>query len=249
MHSKVSDIDTAMSHVMNKSSLMISEFVGAGEPLNCINWLHEKSITGLTLITNTAGFPGGFGKTKLFKNGQIRKLIGSHVGTTSESTEQYLNNQLIKEEFYPMGTWAEIIRAGGVGLGGVLVPVGINILDQTGLFEHLDEPKKKIELDGKQYLLEKAITADVSIIKGYRADPLGNIEFRLTGTQNQKDLAMAGGFTIAEVNEIVNIGETPADRIGCPGVFVDAIVQGHSLKEQHEHYKQHWIKMGRLAVD
>ncbi len=248
MFSKISDIDTAMSHVKHNSSIMVSEFVGAGEPLSCIEWLQEKNITELTMITNTAGIPGGFGKAKLFKNGQIKRLIGSHVGTTAESTEQYLDDQLVVKEFYPMGTWAEKIRAGGVGLGGVLVPVGINILDQPGLFKHLDSPKKRVEIDGEEYLLEKAITADVSIIKGYRADTMGNVEFRLTGTQNQKDLAMAGRFTIVEVNEIVEVGDIPAERIGCPGVFVDAVVQGRSLKNQHEHYKDHWIKIGRLAA-
>ena len=84
------------------------------------------------------------------------------------------------------------------------------------------------------------------IIKGYRADPLGNVEFRNTSTQNQKDLAMAGRYTIAEVNEVVGLGEIPPDRVGCPGVFVDAVVKGRSLVAQHDHYRDHWVGMGRL---
>ncbi len=248
MRSKVTDIDTAMSHIRSGASLMIGEFVGAGEPLNCIEWLQRKDINGLTMIANTAGIPGGFGKAKLFENGQVSQLIGSHVGTTVESTQQYLNDQLLVQQFYPMGTWAEKVRAGGVGLGGVLVPVGVNILDQPGLFNHLDTPKKKMEVNGEMFLVEEALTADISIIKGYRADKMGNVEFRYTGAQNQKDLAMAGRYTIVEVNEIVEIGEIPPERVGCPGVFVDAVVQGHALADQHEHYKNHWIKMGRLAA-
>ncbi len=248
MYSKISDIDPAMAHVVDGSSLMIGEFVGAGEPHNCIEWLEEKGISNLTMIANTAGIPGGFGKAKLFKNSQISRLISTHVGTTAESTEQYLNDQLMVKEFFPMGTWAEKVRAGAVGLGGVLVPVGVNILDEPGLFKHLETPKQKVSLNGQEFLLEEAITADVSIIKGYRADRMGNVEFRFTGTQNQKDLAMAGQFTIVEVNEIVEVGEIPAEHIGCPGVFVDAVVQGLPLQEQHDHYLDHWIKIGRLQA-
>ncbi|WP_428609242.1 CoA transferase subunit A [Sedimenticola sp.] len=248
MFSKITNIDVAMSQVGAGSVVMISEFVGAGEPLCCIEWLQNNGVSNLTLITNTAGMPGGFGKAKLFENGQIDRLIGSHVGTTLESTTQYLNDRLLIKEFYPMGTWAEKIRAGGVGLGGVLVPVGVGILDQPGLFRQLDGAKRKVELDGRDYLLEAAITADVSIIKGYRADPMGNVEFRYTSTQNQKDMAMAGRYTIVEVNEIVEVGDIPAERVGCPGVFVDAVVQGKPLQTQHEHYRTHWIKTGRLST-
>ncbi len=249
MSLKVSEIAEAMSHVKSNSMLMVSEFVGAGEPLSCIEWLEKSDINGLTLITNTAGIPGGFGKAKLFENGQIKKLIGTHVGTTVESTKQYLDGQLTVNQFYPMGTWAEKVRAGAVGLGGVLVPVGVGILDEPGLFPSLDNTKETVTLNEQSYLVEEAITADVAIIKGYRADTMGNVEFRYTGMQNQKDLAMAGQYTIVEVNEIVEVGDIPPERVGCPGVFIDAVVLGQSLDEQHECYKEHWKKIGRLSPE
>ncbi len=129
----------------------------------------------------------------------------------------------------------------------MLVPVGVGILDRPDIFPELDEPKRIIEFAGKRYFVEEALRADVSIIKGWRADPLGNVEFRLTGRQNQRDLAMAGDFTTAEVNEIVPVGEIGPQDVGCPGPFVDAVVQGFGLEAQHALYRDLWIKLGRLA--
>ncbi|MGH8807819.1 MAG: CoA transferase subunit A [Noviherbaspirillum sp.] len=244
---KIMDLDAAMRMVTSSSRLMLGEFVGAGEPARCINWLLQSDIKDLTLISNTPGLRGGFLKAKLFKSGQIAEFIGTHIGTTGESTDAYLYNALKLKEFFPMGTWAEKVRAGAVGLGGVLVPVGVGILDEPGLFPDLPEPKQKVSLNGLDYFVEEALTADVSIIKGWRADALGNIEFRFTGLQNQRDLAMAGRYTIAEVNETVDVGVIDPQRVGCPGVFVDVVVQGYSLEEQHDLYRQHWISLGRLA--
>ncbi len=244
---KVMTIGQAMQRVQSGSRLMLGEFVGAGEPAKCIEWLLEHDVGDLTLICNTPGL-NGFGKALLYKKGAVRELIATHVGTTVESTEAYLAGRLAAKQFFPMGTWAEKVRAGGVGLGGVLVPVGVGILDEAGLFPDLAEPKQKVRLNGREYFIEEALTADVSIIKGWRADPLGNVEFRFMAAQNQKDLAMAGDFTIAEVNEIVPVGTIPPERVGCPGPFVDAVVQGESLEEQHERYRRHWIKLGRLRA-
>jgi acetate CoA/acetoacetate CoA-transferase alpha subunit len=246
-HSKVMNLAQAMQAVQPGCRLMMAEFVGAGEPAKCIEWLLASGIGDLTLISNTPGLRGGFLKAKLFEQGQISEFIGTHIGTTTESTSQYLAGTLKLEQFYPMGTWAEKVRAGAMGLGGVLVPVGIGILDQPGIFPELEEPKQKIRLNGRDYFVEEALTAEVAIIKGWRADTLGNVEFRHTALQNQRDLAMAGVYTIVEVNEIVEVGAIPPERVGCPGVFIDAVVQGYSLEEQHDLYRQHWIKLGRLA--
>lgn len=247
--SKVTEIESAIALIVPGTRLMIGEFVGAGEPARCIEALLAAGTKDLTLISNTPGMRGGFLKAKLFESGQLSEFIGTHVGTTAESTEAYLSGSLTVKQFFPMGTWAEKVRAGAVGLGGVLVPVGIGILDQPGIFPELDEPKPKVELNGREYFVEEALVADVSIIKGWRADTFGNIEFRGTSLQNQRDLAMAGGFTIAEVNEIVEVGEIPPERVGCPGVFIDAVVQGYTLPEQHQLYRQHWISLGRLAAE
>ncbi|WP_272427739.1 CoA transferase subunit A [Polyangium jinanense] len=240
-------LDEAMARVVNGTRLMMGEFVGVAEPAKCIEWMLEKRVRDLTLITVTPGLKGGFLMGRLFEQGQISELISTHVATSDESSEAYLQGNLKVRQFFPMGTWAEKVRAGAVGLGGILVPVGISILDQPGIFPDLEEPKQKLTLNGREYFVEEALRAQVSIIKGWRADPLGNVEFRHTSLQNQRDIAMAGDFTIAEVNEIVPVGTIPPDRVGCPGPFVQAVVQGHSLEEQHELYRNHWIKIGRLA--
>jgi len=245
---KVVAVDAAMQRVTPGTRLMIGEFVGAGEPARCVEWLLAKRVDRLTLIANTPGLRGGFLKALLFKQGQVAEFIGTHIGTTSESTDQYLFGDLKLVEFFPMGTWAEKVRAGAVGLGGVLSPVGVGILDEPGLFPELREPKAKLRVGEREYFVEEALTAEVSVIKGWRADTFGNVEFRGTALQNQRDLAMAGAYTIAEVNEIVDVGVIDPERVGCPGVFIDAVVQGYTLAEQHDLYRRHWTKIGRLQV-
>jgi acetate CoA/acetoacetate CoA-transferase alpha subunit len=244
---KVLSLDEAMSHVKRGCRLMTGDFVGAAEPAKCLEWLVEKEIGELTLITVTPGLTGGFGKGHLFAKGLVKELISTHVATLTESSDAYLAGHLTVKQFFPMGTWAEKVRAGAMGLGGVLVPVGIGILDEPGLFPDLEQPKPKITLNGKEYFIEEALRADVSIIKGWRADPLGNVEFRYTGQLNQREIAMAGDFSIAEVNEIVPVGTIPPERVGCPSPFVKAVVQGDSLDAQDARYRTHWIKLGRLA--
>ena len=243
---KVMSIDAAMAHVPSGTRVMMGEFVGAGEPAKCIEWLLEHRIDRLTLIANTPGLRGDFLMAKLFAAGLIEEYIGTHGATSSEASDAYLAGRIKVQQFFPMGTWAEKVRAGAMGLGGALVPVGVGILDAPGLFPDLEEPKRTIEIKGKTYFVEEALTADVAIIRGGRADPLGNVEFRYMATQNQKDLAMAGRFTIAEVNEIVPVGAIQPERVGCPGPFVNAVVQGYTLAEQHNLYRDHWIKLGRL---
>lgn len=246
---KVKTVDDALAPLTAGMRLMLGEFVGAGEPARCIEALLASGIGHLTLIANTPGLRGGFLKAKLFASGQLAEFIGTHVGTTDESTAAYLADTVRVVEFFPMGTWAEKVRAGAMGLGGVLVPVGIGILDEPGLFPKRDTPKSKLTVENREYFVEPALTADVSIIKGWRADTFGNVEFRGTACQNQRDIAMAGRYTVVEVNEIVEVGTIPPERVGCPGVFVDAVVQGLTLADQHALYKAQWVKLGRLSPD
>ena len=244
--SKVMSIEAAMARVVPGSRVMMGEFVGAGEPARCIEYLLAQRIGGLTLIANTTGLRGDFLMGKLFAAGLIAEYIGTHGATSGEASDAYLSGQVKVKQFFPMGTWAEKIRAGAVGLGGCLVPVGVGILDVPGLFPDMDEPKRTIDIKGRTYLVEEALTAEVAIIRGFRGDALGNIEFRYMALQNQKDLAMASKFAIAEVSEIVPVGTIPPERVGCPGPFVNAVVQGYSLAEQHRMYRDQWIKLKRL---
>jgi len=246
---KVTSLDEALSHVRNGVSLMLGEFVGAGQPAKSIEWIIDHAIDQLTLIVCTPGYRDNFLMGRLFKNGLVKELISSHTATSSDCSDAYLAGTLVVKQMFPMGTWAEKVRAGGMGLGGILVPVGIGILDQPGIFPNLDQPKQKITLNGQEHFVEEALRADVSIIRGWRADPLGNVEFRHTGVLNQCDIAMAGTYTIAEVNEIVPVGTIPPDRVGCPGIFVDAVVPGYSLAEQDQLYRQNWTRLGILAPE
>ena len=242
---KTLPLNDAMARVAPGNTVMVGEFVGSGEPALCLEWLLDHRIGDLTLIASTVGLRGT-PLARLIEAGLITRFIGSHAGTSPESSEAYLAGRLHVAQFYPMGTWAEKVRAGALGLGGVLVPVGVGILDTEGLFPDLEAPKRTLELNGKTFFVEEAIRADVAIIKGWRADKLGNVEFRYTGTQNQRDLAMAGHYTIAEVNEIVDVGVIPPERVGCPGPFVDAVVLGESLAAQHDRQREVWTRLGRL---
>lgn len=248
MKSKVISIEEALSLVKDGTRLMLGGFIDVGSPIKSIEKLVEKGVKDLTLIAVTPGM-AGFGKSMLYKNKQVKELISTHVGTSLESTEEYLAGELLVKEFFPMGTWMEKVRAGAMGLGGVLVPVGVGILDEPGLFPNLEEPKKVINVNGLDCFVEPALTAEVSIVKAWRADELGNLEFRGTSMNDNADIAMAGKYTIAEVNEIVPVGTIPPERVGCPGVFVNAIVQGYSVEEQDNIYREVWLKKGKLSKE
>ncbi|SKC86197.1 CoA transferase subunit A [Maledivibacter halophilus] len=248
MKSKVMSIDDALSVVKDGTRLMLGGFIDVGSPIMCIEKIVEKGVKDLTLIAVTPGMTG-FGKSMLYKNKQVKELISSHVGTSAESTKEYLEGELLMKEFFPMGTWIEKVRAGAMGLGGVLVPVGVGILDQPGLFENLDKPKKVIDVDGIKCFVEPALTAEVAIVKAWRADELGNLEYRSTSLNDNADVAMAGKYTIAEVNEIVPVGTISPEKVGTPGVFVNAIVQGQTVEQQDKTYRELWLSQGKLNIE
>lgn len=245
MKSKVISMDEALKVVKNGTRLMLGGFIDVGSPIKCIEEISKNEVKDLVLMAVTPGMTD-FGKSMLYKNKQVKELISSHVGTSAESTEEYLANDLLVKEFFPMGTWMEKVRAGAMGLGGVLVPVGVGILDEPGLFPNLDEPKKVVNVNGLDCFIEPALTAEVSIVKAWRADEFGNLEFRGTSLNDNAEVAMAGKYTIAEVNEIVPVGSIEPERVGCPGVFVDAVVQGYTVEEQDNIYRKVWLEQGKL---
>lgn len=246
---KVRSMDEALGCIPKTDArIMMGGFVGAGEPTCCIDWLIEHGITDITLLTNEPGLDG-FGRAMLYKNGRVKELISSHVGTTQESTDEYLKGNIKVEQFYPMGTWAEKVRAGAVGLGGVLVPVGVGILDEPGLFADLEEPKEVIEINGIPCFVEAALRAPFGLIKAWRADEAGNLEYRYTGVNCNPIVAMACDYTVAEVEEIVPVGTISPDRVGTAAPFVQAVVKGLSLAEHDEIYRQHWLRTGKLVEE
>lgn len=246
---KIKSLDEALEIIPKSgATIMMGGFVGAGEPTCCIEWLIKYAIREITLITNEPGL-SGFGRAMLYKNGLVKEIISSHVGTTQESTEEYLKGNLKVEQFYPMGTWIEKVRAGAMGLGGALIPVGVGILDQPGLFAELKEAKQVIEVNGIKCFVEPPLRAPFGLVKAWRADELGNLEYRHTSVNCNPMVAMACDYTIAEVEEIVPVGTIAPERVGTPAPFVQAVVKGLSLEEHDELYRQHWLKIGKLAPE
>lgn len=246
---KVKSIDEALSLIPAQgATIMMGGFVGASEPTCCIEWLISHSIREIILITNEPGL-SGFGRAMLYKNGLVKELISSHVGTTQESTDEYLKGKLKVEQFYPMGTWIEKVRAGAMGLGGALIPVGVGILDAPGLFPDLKEPKQVVEVNGLKCFVEPPLRAPFGLVKAWRADEMGNLEYRYTGVNCNPMVAMACDYTVAEVEEIVPVGTIAPERVGTPGVFVHAVVKGLSLEQHDDLYRQHWLKTGKLSPE
>ncbi|KMO87446.1 branched-chain amino acid dehydrogenase [Megasphaera cerevisiae DSM 20462] len=235
---KLLELDQAMHKVQDGATIMIGGFLGIGVPLKCIEKIAEKGVGNLTVISIVNANPAGnFDLAVLFQKRQIKKFITSHTGTCPEAVQQYKAGE-IEIEYYPMGNFIEKIRAAGAGLGGVLSATGIGTL--------MEENKQKISVHGKEYLVETPLRADISFIKGFRADEMGNIEYRGIAVNSNPVMATAADYTVAEVNDIVRTGDIDPNRVGTPGIFVDAVVQGYSLKEQQERIGDLWKNAGFL---
>lgn len=197
------------------STVMIGGFLAVGSPHGMINSLIEQGIGNLTVIANDTGFPDkGIGR--LIVNRQISKVVASHIGT-NPPTGQQMNAGELEVELVPQGTLAEQIRAAGSGLGGVLTPTGLGTVAQEG--------KTVITVDGREFILAKPIFADVALIKAYKADRSGNLVYRRSARNFNPLMAMAAKLVLAEVEEIVEIGEIDPDHVITPGIFVDYLVK------------------------
>jgi acetate CoA/acetoacetate CoA-transferase alpha subunit len=198
------------------ATVMIGGFLGCGSPETLIDEIIKAKKGGLTVIANDTAFPDkGIGK--LIVNKLVKKVIASHIGTNPETQRQMIEKEL-EVELIPQGTLAERVRAGGVGLGGILTPTGVGTV--------VEEGKQIIELNGKKYLLELPLRADVALIKAKKADYFGNLVFSLTAKNFNPLMVMAGDVVIVEVEEVVPVGAIPPDEVHIPGVLVDYIVVG-----------------------
>jgi 3-oxoacid CoA-transferase subunit A len=211
------DAKTALDGlVFDGMTLMSGGFGLCGIPENSIAALHASGVKDLTVISNNCGVDG-FGLGVLLDAKQIRKMISSYVGENKEFERQYLAGEL-ELEFNPQGTLAERIRAGGAGIPGFYTKTGVGTL--------IAEGKEARTFAGESYILETGLTADVSIIKAWKADPQGNLIFRKTARNFNPMMATAGKVTIAEVEEIVELGSFDPDHIHTPGIFVQRIFVG-----------------------
>lgn len=215
MTNKVITLDDVVSKIKDGMTLMIGGFLGNGSPHKIIEAISKTSIKDLTVICNDSGFPDN-GVGILIVNKQVKKVITSHIGTNPSTIEQF-NNKEIEVEFNPQGTLAERVRAGGAGLGGVLTP--------TGLGTVVAEGKQIIQIDGKEFLLEKPLRADIALIAANYGDTEGNLVY-LGTTQNFNPLmATAADLVIAEVGEIKESGSIAMELVHTPKIFVDYIVK------------------------
>lgn len=214
---KLISVEQAVSMINDGMTIMIGGFLGCKNPFKIIDAMVEKGVKDITLIANDTSFPD-IGIGKLIVNKQVKKLIASHVGTNKETGNQ-MNAGELDVELVPQGTLAERIRAAGAGLGGILTP--------TGLGTVVAEGKTIIEVDGKEYLLEKPLRADIALIVGAKVDKKGNVRYRKATRNFNPLMATAADLVIVEADEVVEVGEIDQDDVMTPGLFVDYIVGGN----------------------
>lgn len=213
--SKFIGLNEALSKIKDGMTIMVGGFLANGTPETIIDALAESGVKDLTLICNDTAFPDK-GVGKLLVNGQFKKLIVSYIGATPQASEQ-MNNGTIEIEFVPQGTLAERVRAGGFGLGGFLTP--------TGLGTVVAEGKQIINVDGKDYLLEKPLRADVALIGASVADKDGNLVYKGTSRNFNPLMAAAADLVIAEPQEVVETGTIEPENVHTPSILVDYILE------------------------
>ena len=208
MNKIVTNAKEAIQGIKDGMTLMVGGFGLCGIPEKSIQALLESEVKGLTVISNNCGVDE-FGLGILLKNHQIKKMISSYVGENKTFEKQFLDGSL-EVELNPQGTLAERIRAGGAGIPGFYTPTGVGTLVAEG--------KESREFNGRTYILETALSADFAIVKAWKGDKAGNLIYRKTARNFNPTMATAGKITIAEVEELVEVGELDPDQVHTPGI-------------------------------
>ena len=209
------DAKTALAGVvLDGQTIAVGGFGLCGIPEALIAALRDSGVKGLTAISNNAGVDG-FGLGQLLETRQIKKMISSYVGENKEFERQYLAGEL-ELEFTPQGTLAEKLRAGGAGIPAFYTKTGYGTIVAEG--------KVVAEFDGQKYIQERALKADVSLVKAWKGDKAGNLVYRMTARNFNPMVATAGKITIAEVEHLVEVGELAGDDIHTPSIFVQRII-------------------------
>jgi 3-oxoacid CoA-transferase subunit A len=216
--------ETAIADIQDGQTLMLGGFGLCGIPENSINALVNKGLKNLTCISNNAGVDD-FGIGLMLQQRQVKKMISSYVGENAEFERQLLSGEL-EVELIPQGTLAERCRAAGAGIPAFFTPAGVGTEVAIG--------KETREFNGKTYLMEFAFDADFAIVKAWKGDRHGNLIFKDTARNFNTMMAMAGKITIAEVEEIVELGELDPNNIHVPGIFVHRIFAGVDYEKRIE---------------
>lgn len=216
----------AAERIPEGATVMVGGFMGCGTPHRIMEALSKLGTKNLTIICNDASMPNGpdgsdyYGVAKLIHNRQVKKLIATHVGLNPEVAQQ-MNEGVLELVLVPQGSMAEMIHAGGAGLGGVLTPTGVGTV-----VEELEHVHSIVEVDGVKYLLERPLKADVALVSGYRIDKMGNIWYKGTTRNFNVVMATAAKLVIAEADHLVEVGEIEPENIVTSGAFIDCIVDG-----------------------
>jgi acetate CoA/acetoacetate CoA-transferase alpha subunit len=207
-------LENAIALIPDGASVMVGGFMGIGTPERLIDELVRQGKRRLTVIANDTASPGcGIGK--LVSSGVVGKVVASHIGLNPETQQKMIAGE-IEVELVPQGTLIERIRAAGYGLGGVLTPTGVGTTAEEG--------KRKIELDGIQYLLETALHADFALVEAFLSDYYGNLTYALTARNFNPVIAMAATTVIVDAAHIVPVGMIPPDHVVTPAVLVDYVI-------------------------
>lgn len=210
--------------IKDGQTIGVGGFGLCGIPEALIAALRDSGVKNLIAISNNAGVDG-FGLGQLLTTRQIKKMISSYVGENKEFERQYLSGEL-ELEFTPQGTLAEKLRAGGAGIPAFFTKTGVGTIVADG--------KEIREFDGQRYVMERALTPDVSLVKAYKADKSGNLVFKKTARNFNPNIAMAGKVTIVEVEVLVETGSIDPDQVHTPGIFVHRIVVNPSPEKRIE---------------
>lgn len=220
----MSSFSEAIDHIQDGATIIVGGFGLCGIPEKAILALREKGVKDLTIVSNNCGVDD-WGLGLLLANKQIKKMISSYVGENKIFEKQFLSGEL-EVELVPQGTLAERIRAGGAGIPGFYTA--------TGVGTPVAEGKELKEFDGRTYVLEKGIVGDFALVKAQKADPYGNLIYRKTSRNFNPLAAMAGKITIAEVEEIVGVGDLEPDYIHTPGIYVQHVLEGAAYEKRIE---------------
>lgn len=224
MNKVVQSFEEAIEPIFDGATILVGGFGLCGIPENLIAALKLKGTMNLTAVSNNCGVDG-FGLGILLENRQISKMISSYVGENKLFEQQFLNGEL-EVELAPQGTLAERLRAGGAGIPAFYTA--------TGVGTPVAEGKESKQFNGRDYILEQAITGDFAIVKAWKADKSGNLMFRKTARNFNPLAAMAGKVTIAEVEEIVEVGELDPDSIHLAGIYVQKVILAEHLEKRIE---------------
>ncbi|MEZ4226917.1 MAG: CoA transferase subunit A [Polyangiaceae bacterium] len=220
MDKLVSSAAEAVKDIPNGATILAGGFGLCGIPELCIAALRERGVKDLTFVSNNCGVDD-FGLGRLLDTKQIRRMVSSYVGENKEFERQFLSGEL-EVELVPQGTLAERLRAGGAGIPAFFTPAGYGT--------QVAEGKETREFDGRPYVMERGIVGDYAIVKAWKGDRYGNLVYRLTAQNFNPLCAMAGKITIAEVEELVDVGELDPNHVHTPGVFVQRVVLGKHEK-------------------